>query len=48
MGMAPDDTASGEEYPGPHDHDLPQDPNPPHGSNTEEEMDVDDNDLDDP
>lgn len=29
---------------GEHEHEWPEDPNPPHGSNTEEEMDTDDND----
>lgn len=29
-------------------HEWPEDENPPHGSNTEEEMDVDDNDQPDP
>lgn len=29
-----------------HEHEYPEDPNPPHGSNTDEEMDVDLNDSD--
>lgn len=28
----------------PHDHEWPEDPNPPHGANTDEEMDGDDGD----